>query len=146
MDGPYPVCYFPVCLCEGWQSRFCCPGFLHASDVMLLERQVCIPPDAQAPLHLFVEPYEYVPNLYLRCQLRPEVFLVASQVRKQSRFLLCRIELLPLSTSPLNDLCCALLECRDNLIDHTCSRHAAEIVDKRQSFGRDVLFDPFDQS
>jgi hypothetical protein len=60
---------------------------------MLLERQVCIPPEPQPPLRLFVEPYEYVPNLYPRSQLRPEVFLVASQVRKQSRFLLCRIEL-----------------------------------------------------
>jgi hypothetical protein len=93
MDGPYPLCYYPVCLCEGWQSRFCCPGFLHASDVMLLERQVCVPPDAQPPLRLFVEPYEYVPDIYLRCQLRPEVFLVASHVRKQSRFFLCRIKL-----------------------------------------------------
>ena len=45
-DGPYTLWYYPVRLCEGSKSSFCCPGFLHASVVVLLERQVRVHPDA----------------------------------------------------------------------------------------------------
>jgi len=46
LDGPYALWYYPVCLCEGSESRFCRPVFLHALVVVLLERQVSIHPDA----------------------------------------------------------------------------------------------------
>jgi len=38
LDGPYTLRNIAVCHCKVSQARFCCPGFLHASVVLLLER------------------------------------------------------------------------------------------------------------
>ena len=58
-------------LCEGLESSLGCPGFLHASVVVNLERQVCVHPDAEPVCHLPVEPYEHVADPELCCQLCP---------------------------------------------------------------------------
>jgi len=114
--------------------------------MVLLERQVCVNPDTQPARRLFVEPYEPIPDLYLCCQHWPEVYLVAAPARKQRRVRHCCTELLRLSTCPLDALCCASLQCRDDLIDIASSCHPAEIIDKIQASIWDVLFDPLNQS
>ena len=58
-------------------SGFCCPGLLHASVVMLFERQVGVHPDSKLSRCLFSELDNTVSYLYFCCEFRPEVLLVA---------------------------------------------------------------------
>jgi len=48
LDGPYALWYYPISLCEGSETSFCCPGLLDASVMVLLERQLGVHPDADS--------------------------------------------------------------------------------------------------
>ena len=61
--------YYSVCICKGTESPICCPCFLHASVLVLLDCQESVHPDAQRAWPLFVEQYEPVSDFYLWCQL-----------------------------------------------------------------------------
>jgi hypothetical protein len=113
---------------------------------VLLEPPVSVHPEAQPAFRLFVEPNKLNPAIYLRCHVWQTVFLAALPARKQRCFQHCCVELLPWAITPLNAFRCISLDCHDDLIDIASSSYPAEILDKTQPLGWEVLFDPFDQS
>ena len=82
LDGPYALRNNAVCLGKGVEHGLCCPGFIHASVVVLLQHQMCVHPHAQQARRLCIEQYGLVSDSYLCCQFWPEVFPVASSARE----------------------------------------------------------------
>jgi len=76
--GPYTLWFYPVCMCEGLESSFCCPRFFHALVMMLLERQVRTHPDTKPACRLSVEWSETLFDPYHCCHCCAEVFFVGS--------------------------------------------------------------------
>jgi len=78
LAGPDAFRNDAVCLCHGSESTLCCLGFLHASVVLLLERQVCVHSEAQPMCRMLVESYNPVSDSYLDCEFMREIISMAS--------------------------------------------------------------------
>jgi len=82
-----------IYLSNGSESCLSCPGFPHASVVVLFERKVRIHPDAYTACCFFVESYKAFSNIDLLSQIWPEVFVVASFKCEQCRLHFCCVKL-----------------------------------------------------
>jgi len=146
LDSSHSLWEDSVHLRECAQSGFCCPGLLHASIVMLFERQVGIHPDSQPSCRLFIESDETISYLDLGCEFSLEVLLVAFAACEKCCLRLCGIELEISSAGPLDALCCAGFKSFDHLVHVLPGCHPSKVVYQGEAFGLDSLFHPLHQS
>lgn len=135
----------PVLLREGSESGFCFPVFLHASVVVILQRQLRIHLDSQPVCCFNVESYKAATDSDLCCQHSRAVLLVASSTCERCHIRFCCFKLQPHSARPLNAFVSAFFTFRDHLMNHAASRYPAKVIHEGQSFGSNVLLDPVNQ-
>ena len=132
--------------CERAESRFCSPGLLFESVVMLFECQVRIHPDSQPQRLFLVKPNDAVFNLDFGCQFRPEVLPMASPPCEECTLRLGSIELEISSPGPFDALHCAGFELLNQLVHVSSGCHGPEVIHEGEAFDPlDFLFHLFYQ-